>query len=147
MSDMTTASSLSTLLAIEEIKQLKARYFRFVDMKEWTSLADVFTADCRVQFPGGGDRWSVGRERVIAFVDRVIGEALTVHHGHMPEISVTSATTATGIWAMFDDVETVGPPASRFRGYGHYHERYRKEDDGHWRIEELRLTRLRVDHS
>jgi hypothetical protein len=29
-------------------------------------------------------------------------------------------------------------------GYGLYHERCAKGDDGAWRIEELRLTRLRV---
>jgi hypothetical protein len=33
------------------------------------------------------------------------------------------------------------------QGFGHYHEQYRKGDDGQWRIAELRLTRLRVDSS
>ena len=29
-----------------------------------------------------------------------VGGVVTVHHGHMPEIDVTSPTTATGTWAM-----------------------------------------------
>lgn len=31
--------------------------------------------------------------------------AETVHHGHMPEINLTSAATAEGIWAMYDVVD------------------------------------------
>jgi hypothetical protein len=36
---------------------------------------------------------------------------------------------------------------SRLHGYGHYHETYRKEADGEWRIATLDLTRLRLDHT
>ena len=35
---MTEIGGLETLLAIEEIKQLKARYFRYVDTKQWDLL-------------------------------------------------------------------------------------------------------------
>ena len=56
------------------------------------------------------------------------------------------AQTAEGIWAMFDHVEypaeSEGPGS--FRGYGHYFESYRKID-GYWRIEKMKLARLRVD--
>ena len=67
----------------------------------------------------------------------------TVHHGHMPEIDVTSETTATGVWAMEDIVET---PGDILHGYGHYWETYRKVD-GKWLIETLHLTRTRVTQS
>jgi hypothetical protein len=80
-----------------------------------------------------------------AFVDSVkaaIGPCTTVHHGHMPEIELTSLDTASGIWAMEDIVEW---PDGRFlRGYGHYHETYRKID-GAWKIASLHLTRTRMD--
>ena len=33
------------LLAMEEIKQLKARYFRFVDTKDWEALSTIFCED------------------------------------------------------------------------------------------------------
>ena len=36
---------MNRLLAIEEIKQLKARYFRFLDTKDWAGLTTVFTPD------------------------------------------------------------------------------------------------------
>jgi len=35
---------LERLVAIEEIKTLKARYFRFVDTKQWDDLRACFTA-------------------------------------------------------------------------------------------------------
>ena len=37
--------SASTGGDIETIKQLKARYFRLMDTKDWDGLAEVFTAD------------------------------------------------------------------------------------------------------
>jgi hypothetical protein len=59
----------------------------------------------------------------------------------MPEIELTSETTATGTWSMFDYVQM---PELTLKGYGHYEEEYLKED-GKWRIKNLLLTRLHVD--
>ena len=57
---------------------------------------------------------------------------------HTPEIELTSATTARGIWAL-QDVVRFGPGVTLV-GYGHYHETYEKRD-GAWRIKSLHLTR------
>jgi hypothetical protein len=62
----------------------------------------------------------------------------------MPEIELTSPTTAKAVWAMEDIIEGGGRPL--FRGYGHYHETYRKEGDT-WRIATLHLTRIRLEVS
>jgi hypothetical protein len=65
----------------------------------------------------------------------------------MPEIELTSATTARGVWAMEDLIWW--PEESRrktLHGFGHYHETYEKID-GHWLIKTLRLTRLKVDQT
>jgi hypothetical protein len=61
---------------------------------------------------------------------------------HAPEIELTSATTARGIWALEDVVRLA--PGVNLRGYGHYHESYEKID-GQWRITSSKLTRLRED--
>jgi len=61
---------------------------------------------------------------------------------HAPEIELTSATAARGIWALNDVVRLV--PALSLHGYGHYHETYEKID-GRWRIKASKLTRLRED--
>jgi len=74
-----------------------------------------------------------------------VGDVVTVHHGHMPEIEITSPTTARGIWAMEDMLRwPAGAPMREMHGYGHYHETYEKVD-GRWRIKTIQLSRLRVD--
>ena len=40
---------------IEAIKQLKARYFRMMDTKDWDGLAAVFTGDVEIDVTGEGD--------------------------------------------------------------------------------------------
>jgi hypothetical protein len=134
------------LVDIEQIKQLKARYFRLLDTKQWEAWGDVFTVDGEIRFgESETDRWIVGRDRIVRTLQRSIGDGITVHHGHMPEISITGPTTATGIWSMFDYVDKSGEHPIQLRGYGHYHEDYVKDDVGTWRIARLQLTRLRED--
>ena len=87
-----------------------------------------------------------GRDAIVESVSGALTGTTTVHHGHMPEIEITGPDTATGTWAMFDYVEwPAGADGTRvgLHGYGHYHERYVR-DDG-WRIASSRLVRLRVD--
>jgi SnoaL-like domain len=129
---------------IEAIKQLKARYFRLMDTKQWDRWREAFTDDCRYD---GTSRPYSGPDEFCAGTSQRLADATTVHQGHMPEIVLTGPDTAEGIWAMFDRVEfpearDTGHGVSRgFTGFGHYEEKYRR-DDGVWRISFLRLTRL-----
>ena len=127
---------------IEAIKQLKARYFRTMDTKDWAAMRDVFTADVVMDTTSSGGGIVSGADAFVEFLREAIGDVVTVHHGHMPEIEVTSSTTATGIWAMEDMLRW--PDGSALHGYGHYHERYVKVD-GEWRISSSTLTRVRTD--
>ena len=83
-----------------------------------------------------------GADAFMTFLQGAIGEAITVHQGHMPEIDLTSDSTATGIWALNDIV--IWPNGMRLDGYGHYHESYVKAG-GEWRIQSSKLTRLHMD--
>ena len=132
----------SKLLEIEEIKKLKARYFRFMDKKLWDEWRNVFTEDATLQFGPNPEDIFIGRDQIVANNSSILANSTTVHHGHMPEIELTSDTTATGIWAMFDFVQMHGVLA--LQGYGHYEEEYVKQG-GQWKIKKLRLTRLRED--
>jgi hypothetical protein len=139
---------------IEEIRQLKARYFRFLDTKQWIEMRGILTDDFRMQVePDVGAELVTrdGADTFVANLEEVLGDVVSTHHGHTPEIELTSDTSATGIWAMFDDLyfphgfpRGDGTP-TRMRGSGHYHERYRKGEDGRWRIAGYVLTRLRVE--
>jgi hypothetical protein len=141
-------SAAERLVEIEAIKQLKARYFRFLDTKNWASFAGLFTPDAELDVTddAGPDEGRVsGGAEIAALIERAVGTARTVHHGHMPEIELTGLDSANGIWSMSDIVEW---PAQEGRagivGYGHYIETYRKLD-GEWRISSMKLARLRVD--
>ena len=140
-------SDLDRYLAIQEIKALKARYFRHLDEKDWDSWQGVFAPDAEMvvtpdgEGPGSPNNPVVGSAEIVAFVRPSIETLVTVHHGHMPEIEITSPTTATGIWAMGDIVLL---PDMELRGWGHYHETYRKVR-GEWKIAKIKLTRLRLE--
>jgi uncharacterized protein (TIGR02246 family) len=132
---------MSAVDEIEAIKQLKARYFRLMDTKQWDEWAEVFTEDAVVAASPRPDEIFRGRAEIVRSVSRALRDGVTVHHGHMPEIALTGPDTATGIWAMYDFVDL---PQLVLHGWGHYHEEYLKQD-GAWRIRNLRLTRLRLD--
>ena len=127
---------------IEEIKKLKARYFRLMDTKDWDGLAGVFTEDVVIDVTGEGGGVTNSVSEYIPFLRSAIGDVVTVHHGHMPEIELTSPTTAEGTWALEDQLWwPEGAPLSHMHGFGHYHETYEKRG-GSWRIKSMTITRL-----
>lgn len=134
----------ATLLEIEAIKQLKARYCRYLDSKDWAAWRTVFTDDFVGDTSEAGGKRITGADEFVAFVKQTLGKASqpTVHQVHAPEIEVTSSTTARGIWALNDVVRLA--PGLNLNGYGHYDETYVKAD-GQWRIKTSKLTRLRED--
>ena len=147
------------LEALHAIRELKARYFRCMDIRDRETMRDVFTDDIVMDMreematlaksgmpvdPEGG--LIVGRETVVASMRDALVGTKTVHHGHMPEVELVSEAEARGIWAMEDIVVLPdGAPIGRIHGYGHYHETYVRGEDGRWRISHLRLSRLLVE--
>jgi len=133
------------LAAIEEIKQLRARFARAMDTKQWKAMEDTITDDCVFDARDGSvvtELW-IGAEDIVANIRRTLETAISVHHAHMPEIEITSPTTAKGIWAMQDLL--CFPGGVRLIGSGHYIEEYEKQADGKWRLKKYQLTRLIVD--
>jgi hypothetical protein len=127
---------------IEAIRQLKARYFRTMDTRDWASMRRVFSDDVVVDTTDSGGTVITGADEFMSFLQQTLAGVISVHHGHMPEIELTSATTAQGIWAMEDMLRW--SDGRELHGYGHYHESYVKID-GAWYISRLKLTRLRTD--
>ncbi|WP_372747518.1 nuclear transport factor 2 family protein [Litorivivens sp.] len=133
------------LLEIESIKQLKARYCRLLDAKDWERWRELFADDFHSDTADSGGKEIVGADDFVAFVRKALGKPTraTVHQIHGPEIELTSPTTATGVWAL-EDVVRFGFGLN-MKGYGHYHECYEKVD-GLWKIKYSKLTRLREDY-
>lgn len=144
---MTTAALAVDPADFLAITTVKARYFRYIDTKQWGPLRALFTNDAQFLLPSLGQFENI--DAAIAALSGRLVTAVTIHHGHMPEIEMVGDDTATGIFAMYDRVmpapgETLSGPAGMSagrQGYGHYTDTFRREADG-WRICALRLDRL-----
>ncbi|MEE2031093.1 nuclear transport factor 2 family protein [Rhodococcus chondri] len=157
-----TLTPAEQLVALEEIKKVFAARLRIMDNKQWDLYPTLHTDDVvsetfhdatddhshlpPAQRPGAVVGGEALKNMIRTFLDGPVS-VTTAHHGHNPEITLTSDTTATGIWAMEDVLWwTNGDVEEHLHGWGHYHEEYRKVD-GTWLISYRNLTRLRVDHT
>lgn len=138
---------LERLAAIEDIRQLKARYFRLMDTKQWSALEDVFTRDMKVLTPDGR-LWLCGGAAYAQSLRTSLEHAVSCHRGLTGEIEIHDAQNASAVWAVQDVItwETAHPREGwkAITGRGHYHDTCRIED-GAWRIATLTLTRLSLD--
>jgi hypothetical protein len=144
---------LQRLIAAEEIKHLKARYWRGVDSKDFAILRGVFADDAQIDFRS--DDLTADPDAPLPDPDSFARHALamlegvaTIHHGHAPEIEFISDSEALGVWPMEDNLwvqsETSKLPFKHLRGYGHYHDRYVKTALG-WLIASTTLKRVHVE--
>ncbi|MET7992215.1 nuclear transport factor 2 family protein [Amycolatopsis sp. NPDC005232] len=141
--DESLDARIAWLEAFEELKRLKARYFRYVDTHDWTGLRALFTDDC--EFGGDNLREVTGPDDFVNRVQAWILPGTSVHRGADPVLTIRSRGTASGVWPMYDRVEIERPGGSRgWEGYGYYHETYRRGADDMWRIAAWRLERLNV---
>jgi len=118
---------------IEAIRQLKYRYFRFLDQKRWDDLGALCTPDCTFAYHSGAHTYP-NRDAAVAFLRKYMHhpEVLSLHQGHHPEIVLESPTTARGRWYLQDVVFKLHE-GTRLEGNGWYEDRYVKVD-GEWRI-------------
>jgi uncharacterized protein (TIGR02246 family) len=135
---MDIADEVRRLADIEAIKQLRGRYSRAIDTKDWDLFGASLTEDARLSTDGGINE---GREAIVTAVSGALANATTMHHQHTPEIEITGPDAATGIWAM-NDIVHLGTFV--LRGFGHYAEEYVRTSEG-WKIKSSTLTRVRVD--
>jgi hypothetical protein len=119
------------LEVIEELRQLKYRYLRTLDLKQWDGFADTLTEDVTASY-GPTLRFD-GRSAVVDFMRTSLGPAIiTVHHCHHPEIHV-EGTTGTGTWYL-DDKVIIAEHRMLLTGAAFYEDTYTRCDDGKWRI-------------
>jgi hypothetical protein len=193
---------LQKMRDVEEIRQLKARYFRCMDQKDWACFGQTLHENvdfnvagalyaCKDPLPVGtyedvgcNEAWPSGEQTytaqeiayfhaafqassaaaVVGFEMFFLGGGQTMHQGHMPEITITSPTTARGIWTLThhlvfrpelqpdaDPPNTVpwfpmnGREQHELFGYGYYTDEYEKVAGVGWRIKRSRFTSFKVD--
>ena len=88
------------LTDLYEIQRLKARYFRFMDLKMLDDFRDVFTDDFELfvedsNVPVATEPSIVGRDALIRYLSSYDPPRVTIHQGHMPEIDFVDADHAT----------------------------------------------------
>jgi hypothetical protein len=138
--DMTSIDETREILAI---CALKARYCRLLDSKQWDGWRELFTEDYELDVSAaGGGPLIKGRDAAMASVLASIGQAVTAHQVHFPEIELKGGE-ALAVFPMQDRV-IFGAGKPSITGYGHYHDRLVKQN-GAWKIAALKLTRLHMD--
>jgi hypothetical protein len=142
---MDKTSDIQRLIDIEEIKRLKSRRDRAVDMKDWQTLEELHAPDHH-SYVEGFPPWTSAAE-MIKNIRESLSEVISVHQCHTPDITFESSSRAKGIWAMEDYLSwRQGEEEHWLRGYGFYEEIYEKRDGG-WVYVWRKLTRLKVDMS
>lgn len=116
---------------LEELRQLKYRYLRTLDLKDWDEFEDTLTPDVQTNY---GSHLSVdGRDKVVEFMRNSLGPSIiTVHQCHHPELTI-DGDTASGRWYLEDKV-IVTEQRLLLTGAAFYDDTYRRCDDGAWRI-------------
>ncbi|NDZ97618.1 nuclear transport factor 2 family protein [Streptomyces sp. SID6673] len=115
---------------LEAIKQLKYRYLRALDTKDWEVFEGTLTPDVTGDY--GSSLKFTTRDELVGFMRESVGPAvITEHRVAHPEIDV-EGDEATGRWYLQDRVIV---PDFKFMliGAAFYEDRYRRTDEG-WRI-------------
>lgn len=136
------AYTLQQLSDLEDIRTVKHRYFRSIDTADMAVLGTLFTEDVTVDYRGGTYRVVLtGRENMLGFLANSFhSDAIAMHHGHMPDITLTGEDTAEGIWYLEDIFINLGDRTHTI-GSAIYRDRYRRED-GAWRIAHTEYDRV-----
>jgi hypothetical protein len=134
--------AIDRLVAIENIKLLRARWCRFLDERRWNDVEALLSDDASLDLSGATPELAIvrGAGAIRDFVaGRYGGNAMLLHLNFLPEIEILSENNATGIWrqeVFLKDryVENV----HHGHGYGTVHDRYEKHS-GVWKIQSIYL--------
>jgi hypothetical protein len=136
------AYTLQQLSDFEDIRTLKHRYFRGIDTADMALLSGLFTEDVAVDYRGGNYRVKLtGRDDMLEFLANSFNSGfMAMHHGHMPEITLTGDDSAEGIWYL-EDIAITLATRSHTVGSALYRDHYRREG-GVWKIARTEYDRV-----
>jgi hypothetical protein len=126
---------VSDSAVIEAIKQVKYRYLRALDTKQWDEFAATLTQDIEADYGasrGEAHRFT-DRATLIAFMRSALpANVISEHRVTHPEITLTGPHTASGIWYLQDRV-ILAEQDLMLIGAAFYHDQYSRTGDG-WKI-------------
>ncbi len=145
-----TTADIQTILEIEAVKAVMARYARFGETADWASFRDLLTEDFSYRADAGprasADVSGViaveGRDTFVDAMETLLAGVATAHQMVLPEVTLTGATTSRAVWAIHDYIKT--PGVGTFKGWGHITQEYVKIQ-GEWKIRSSHTTRTLVE--
>ena len=151
---------LQRLVAIEEIRRVKTRYWNGFDFKDPVLLRSAFddAVECDYRLSPAEPRESPGYftdpDKFVRDMLAILAGYASSHQGHSIELDFVSETEAQGVWAFSDhfwfkgdgDAKMLPQLGRRYQSWGHYHDRYRKTAKG-WRIYYSSFKTLHVERS
>lgn len=114
---------------VREISQLKYRYLRTLDSKDWDGFEQCFVPEATGDYNG---LVFDDRAALVGYMRENLGEGLvTLHQAHHPEIEV-DGDAAVARWYLYDRV-IVTALQFMLEGAAFYSDRYVRTPDG-WRV-------------
>ncbi len=129
---------------IEAIKQLKARYCRAMDTRDWLALASCYTEDTYIDLTGeealAGFREPIcGIKAVVASIRDALGDGKCIHVTFLPEITFESDDQAKGVWGLkYSTWQPAGSSLPILHGFAYSHDEYARIG-GRWLIRSIAL--------
>lgn len=134
---MDEKAATERLMALDEIRLLKAKRDRAADTKDWALYESLHAHDhhsYNEDYPP-----TTTAAEMIAVTRASMENLVTLHHSHNPEIIFESDTRARGIWAMKGlSSWRQGDEKHWFIAFGHYFETYERRS-GRWLFTSRRL--------
>jgi hypothetical protein len=131
---------------IEEIRQKKAAYCRFLDTKKFNEWGKLFIPEAKVTMFDVEGNLLYGFdsfEELKGPTVELFSVTQTIHQVHNMEVEFISETEASVIWSM-EDMHINSPesnqPFKTLHGYGHYYETW-KLVGNEWLIARVELRR------
>ena len=129
---------------VQAIKELKSKYFRALDTKNWDELETTMTPNISTAYSNGKLVFHGPKEITNYFKESMPDTEITLHQGHNPVIWFESDTVAYGKWYLQDNlIFAEGNPycGTQIQGSAIYTDKYVKVD-GQWLIEDTGYLRL-----
>ena len=126
---------------LRAIEELKYRYVRGLDLKDWDLFASTLAEDATASYSGGVVALS-GRDAIVKYMRDNLGieTRITSHKVHHPEITLNDDGTASGVWALEDLVIDLDA-GIRIEGCAYYDDSY-VLNDGAWLIQATGYRRV-----
>ncbi|HWV25953.1 MAG TPA: nuclear transport factor 2 family protein [Aeromicrobium sp.] len=132
------------LEAIEQIKQVKYRYFKALDLKQWEEFGDCLAEDVLAAYGThamGEPLRFTGRDAVVSYLSQHLPETVTTLHVAAHPVIDVDGDRASASWC-FQDTVIVTDAGLTIQGGGYYADEYRREASGRWQITTTRYERV-----